>query len=129
MTTTSTARTQRRRRAGDTARAKTRGFIGELVAAGIRPTQHFHGASPPRRASIAVVGWSVGGCRGLVRGCGPGCELVVTTNANLVVMCQQPERRRFTRAHPRYVDLASFPDLGRVLALGRSTLLPRPLAG
>ncbi|MGX1812221.1 hypothetical protein ACWIGI_41475 [Nocardia sp. NPDC055321] len=67
-----------------------------------------------------------GGCRGLVRGCGPDCELVVTTTAKLVVMCQQPQRARLSRARPHHVDLPNFPDLGVVLAMGRAMLLPRP---
>lgn len=69
-----------------------------------------------------MVGWSVGGCRGLVRGCGPDCELVVTTTAKLVVM----PRARLSRSRPHYVDLPNFPDLDAVLAMGRAMLLPRP---
>ncbi|MGX1810857.1 hypothetical protein ACWIGI_34495 [Nocardia sp. NPDC055321] len=125
MTTISTPRAHRRGRAAQAARVRIREFITELVAAGIRPTEHHHGASAGRRASISVVGWSVGGCRGLVRGCGPDCDLVITTNAQLVILCEQPPRARLSRTRPRYVDLGNFPDLDAVLVLARATLLPR----
>ncbi|MGV9415033.1 hypothetical protein ACWDOP_34470 [Nocardia sp. NPDC003693] len=110
------------------ARAEIQSFISELAAAGIRPTMHSRPAGPGLRPSISVIGWDIGGCRGQWRGCGPGCELVVTTTANLVLMCEQPERSRLRRVRPRYVDLADYRDLARVLARGRALLLPRPQA-
>ncbi|MEU0540203.1 hypothetical protein [Nocardia sp. NPDC005978] len=109
-------------------RSEIHAFIAELAAAGIRPTLHSRSASAGTRPSITVIGWGIGGCRGLLRGCGPGCELVVTTNGNLVLMCEQPERSRLRRVRPRYVDLSDYQDLSRVLSRGRALLLPRPQA-
>ncbi|MFB8003777.1 hypothetical protein [Nocardia sp. NPDC056000] len=112
----------------DSARAQLLTFIAELAVAGVRPTEHSFGASADRRASIRVVGWGVGGCRGRWHGCEPGCELVVTTNAKLALMCEQPDRVRFSRARPRYVAPSDLPNLRQVLAAARVLLLPRPLA-
>ncbi|MEU8895763.1 hypothetical protein [Nocardia sp. NPDC048505] len=112
----------------DAARTQISAFIAELVRAGIRPTHHSRRLDPERRESIAVVGWSVGGCRGLWRGCEPGCDLVVTTKARLVRICDQPDRTRLRRARPVYLEPAEYPDLTKVLSAGRALLLPRLIA-
>ncbi|MEV0247503.1 hypothetical protein AB0H76_13000 [Nocardia sp. NPDC050712] len=119
------ARSSRRRAAtgGDIA-----AFIAELVHSGLRPAEHSRSLAPGRSQSIALVGWSLEGCRGYRRGCGPECVTVVTTSGRIAAMADQPARARFRHARPAYLESADRQSLRLLLAAGRSILLPRPLS-
>lgn len=106
-------------------RAEIAAFIAELAHAGIRPAEHFQPGMPGRAQSITLVGWSLEGCRGQRRGCGPECVTVVTTNGRIAVMSRQPGHTRWRRARPAYLDLPDGQNLQPLLATGRAILLPR----
>ncbi|WP_067690291.1 hypothetical protein [Nocardia jejuensis] len=115
-------------RGHDRNRAEIAAFIADLVRAGIRPAEHFAPDASGRAHSVSLVGWSVQGCRGTRRGCGPDCTTVVTTGGRIAATHDQPSRLRWRRTRPTYLDLQDPRNLQALLALGRSVLLPRAMS-
>ncbi|MFF2554836.1 hypothetical protein ACFVUS_27800 [Nocardia sp. NPDC058058] len=120
-------REQHPRREPDLSRARLAEFVDELAHAGIRPAEHSLPRTSEQAQSVTLIGWSLEGCRGRARGCGPDCVTVVTTNGHLALVAEQPARSHWRHPRPRYLVLPEYPILQTMLARARAILLPRPM--